>query len=120
MNRTRLSLYYLCSYLLFGGLILLFFPKEGLRLFLSTGDYGDVFPRVAGMLLTGLGMTVLGIIRVRAEALYPATLIIRAFFLACIVAFYVMTRDPLFLVLLAIVGFGFVLTGLTYLTEKKK
>jgi len=120
MNRTRLSLYYLCSYLLFGGLILLFFPKEGLRLFLSTGDYGDVFPRVAGMLLTGLGMTIFGIIRARAEALYPATLIIRAFFLACIVAFYVMTQDPLFLVLLVIVGFGFVLTGLTYLTDKRK
>lgn len=31
MNRTRLSLYYLCSYLLIGGLVLLFFPAEGLR-----------------------------------------------------------------------------------------
>ena len=29
-------------------------------------------------------------------------------------------RDPLFLVLLGIVGFGFVLTGLTYLTERKR
>ena len=119
MNRTRLSLYYLCSYLLIGGLVLLFFPKEGLRLLLSNGDYGDVFPRVAGMLLTGLGMTVFGIIRTRAEALYPATLVIRAFFLACLGAFFLMTRDPLFLVLLAIVGFGFVLTGVTYLTENK-
>ncbi|HET7211762.1 MAG TPA: hypothetical protein VFI85_08470 [Methyloceanibacter sp.] len=54
MNRTRLSLYYLCSYLLIGGLVLLFFPTEGLRLMLSTGSYGDVFPRVAGMLLAGL------------------------------------------------------------------
>jgi len=119
MNRTRLSLYYLCSYLLIGGLVLLFFPKEGLRLLLSNGDYGDVFPRVAGMLLTGLGMTVFGIIRARAEALYPATLLVRAFFLACFSAFFLMTRDPFFLVLLAIVGFGFVLTGVTYLTENK-
>jgi hypothetical protein len=71
------------------------------------------------MLLTGLGMTVLGIIRVRAEALYPATLLIRAFFLVCFGAFFLMTQDPLFLVLLAVVGSGFVLTGLTYLTEKK-
>ena len=119
MNRTRLSLYYLCSYLLIGGLVLLFFPNEGLKLLLSNGDYGNVFPRVAGMLLTGLGMTVFGIIKVRAEALYPATLLVRAFFLACLTAFFFITRDPLFLVLLAIVGLGFVLTGLIYLTENK-
>jgi hypothetical protein len=119
MHRTRLSLYYLCSYLLIGGVVLLFFPKGGLRLLLSNGDYGDVFPRVAGMLLTGLGMTVFTIIRARAEALYPATLIIRAFFLACLAVFFVITRDPLFLVLLAVVGFGFVLTGLNYVTERK-
>jgi hypothetical protein len=119
MNRTRLSLYYLCGCLLIGGLVLLFFPKEGLRLLLSNGDYGDVFPRVAGMLLTGLGMDILGIIRARAEALYPEALIVRAFFLVCLGAFFLMTRDPFFLVLIAVVAFGFVLTGLTYLTEKK-
>ncbi len=119
MNRTRLSLYYLCSYLLIGGLVLLLFPKEGLRLLLSNGDYGDVFPRVAGMLLTGLGMVVIGIIRTRSEALYPATLVIRVFFLACMAAFYFMTHDPLFLVLLAIVGLGFVLTLSSYLSDRK-
>ena len=119
MNRTRLSLYYLCSYLIIGGLMLLFFPKEGLRLLLSDGDYGDVMPRFAGMLLTGLGMSIFGIISARAEALYPRTLIIRAFFLVCIGAFYLMTHDPFFLVLLAVVGFGFVWTGLSYLTERK-
>ena len=119
MQRTRLSLYYLCSYLLIGGLVLLFFPQQGLRLLLSNGDYGDVFPRVAGMLLTGLGMVVFAIIRAHAEALYPATLVVRAFFLVCMIVFFLMTRDPLFLVLLGIVGLGFVLTGLSYLTERK-
>ena len=119
MNRTQLSLYYLCGYLLIGGLVLLFFPKEGLRLLLSNGDYGDIFPRVAGMLLTGLGLVILGIIRARAEALYPETLIVRAFFLVCLGAFFLMTRDPFFLVLIAVVAFGFVLTGLTYLTESE-
>jgi hypothetical protein len=120
MQRTRLTLYYLCSYLLIGGLVLLFFPQEGLRLLLSNGDYGDVFPRVAGMFVTGLGMAVFAIIVARIEALYPVTLVIRAFFLVCMSAFFLMTRDPLFLVLLGIVGFGFVLTGVTYLTERKQ
>jgi hypothetical protein len=45
MNRTRLSLHYLYSYLIVIGLALLFFPKEGLRLLLSNGDYGDIMPR---------------------------------------------------------------------------
>jgi hypothetical protein len=120
MQRTRLTLYYLCSYLLIGGLVLLFFPQEGLRLLLSNGDYGDVFPRVAGMFVTGLGMAVFAIIVARIEALYPVTLVIRAFFLVCMSAFFLITRDPLFLVLLGIVGFGFVLTGVTYLTERKQ
>ena len=119
MTRTRTSLYYLCSYLLIGGFVLLFFPDEGLKLLLSNGDYGDVFPRVGGMLLAGLGMTVLGIILTRSEALYPATLLIRIFFLACLAAFYWLSGDPLFLVLLAIVGFGFMFTLMSYLSDRK-
>jgi hypothetical protein len=72
------------------------------------------------MFVTGLGMAVFAIIVARIEALYPVTLVIRAFFLVCMSAFFLMTRDPLFLVLLGIVGFGFVLTGVTYLTERKQ
>ncbi len=53
MTWTRLSLYYLCGYLLVGGPTLLVFPVEGLRLLLSNGDYGDIMPRVVGMLMTG-------------------------------------------------------------------
>jgi hypothetical protein len=120
MNRTRLSLYYLSSYLLIGGLVLLFFPAEGLKLLLSNGDYGDVFPRVAGMALAGLGMTVLAIILTRSEVMYPATLVIRPFFLACLAAFYWLTRDSLFLVLLAIVGFGFLLTLVSYRLDRNE
>ena len=71
------------------------------------------------MLLTGLGLFVFAIIRAHAEALSPATLVVRAFFLVCMSVFFSMTRDPLFLVLLGIVGLGFVLTGLIYLTERK-
>ena len=118
MNRTRLSLHYLYSYLIVIGLALLCFPKEVLRLLLSNDDYGDVMPRFAGMLMAGLGMNIFGIVLSRAEALYSRTLLVRAFFLVCIIAFYGMSRDPFFLVLLAVVGFGFVWTGLSYLSEK--
>ncbi len=120
MNRTRLSLYYLSGYLLIGGLGLLLFPIETLRLLLSNGNYGDVMPRLAGMLAAGLGLSVFGIIRTRAEANYPGTLLVRAFFLPCIIAFYVITHDPFFLVLLGIVGFGFVLTGWNYWADRTR
>src|SRR5262249_19295087 len=56
MTLTRLSLYYLCGYLILGGVALLFFPALSLRLLLSNGAYGDVMPRLVGMLLAGLGL----------------------------------------------------------------
>ena len=47
MIRTRLSLFYLAGYLIPAGLLLLFAPTFALRLLLSNGEYGDVFPRMA-------------------------------------------------------------------------
>lgn len=118
MQRTRLSLFYLAGYLITGGVLLLFAPKFALKLLLSHGDYGDVFPRLAGMLLTGLGILVVQIIRQRLETLYATTLVVRAFFCACLLIFYGMSHDSLFLVLLAIVGLGLLLSGFSYLSER--
>jgi hypothetical protein len=73
MKKTRLSLFYLGSYLTIIGLSLLLAPHDTLKLLLSNGDYGDVFPRVAGMLMSGMGLSVLGMIRAHASDLYPAT-----------------------------------------------
>src|SRR6516225_8656094 len=47
MKKTRLSLFYLGSYLTIIGLGLLLAPHDTLKLLLSNGDYGDVIPRVA-------------------------------------------------------------------------
>jgi hypothetical protein len=118
MHKTRLSLWYLGSYLTIIGIALLFAPQGTLKVLQSNGDYGSVFPRVAGMLMSGLGMAVFGIIRAGVTALYPATLLIRAYFLVCIAGFYWITTDPLFLVLIVIVGIGFVLTLSSYLLDR--
>jgi hypothetical protein len=82
MNRTRVSLVYLGSYLGAIGFGLLFVPLGTLRILQSTGDYGDVFPRFAGMLMSGMGLSILGMIRARSSELYPATLLIRVYFIA--------------------------------------
>ena len=118
MNRTRLSLYYLAGYLTFAGLALLLVPTFALKLLLSNGDYGDVFPRVAGMLLLGLAILISQIIRHRVEVLYPTTLVVRVFFLVVFAYLYLTSSDPFFLVVFGIVALGVILTGYSYLTER--
>jgi uncharacterized protein YjeT (DUF2065 family) len=121
MRRTRLSLFYLAGYLLLTGLLLLVAPRATLRLLLSNGDYGsDVFVRVAGLLLLAIGIIVVEIIRLRVEALYPITLVVRALFLAAFLGFYRYTRDPLFLVILGVVGLGFLLTGTSFWLDRRE
>ncbi len=119
MNKTRLSLIYLGSYLSLIGFGLLLAPAGTLDILQSNSDYGDIFPRIAGMLMSGLGITVFGIIRADVSELYPATLLMRVYFIVCIAVFYSMTRDPLFLVMLAIVGLGLVLTFSSYLMDRR-
>jgi hypothetical protein len=118
VNRTRLSLYYLTTYLILIGLALVFAPGQTLRLLGSNSNYGEVFPRLAGMLMSGLGLNIAGIIRARAQALYPATLAVRGYFLVCLAWLYWANRDPFFLVLLGIVLLGVTFTLAAYLTDR--
>ncbi len=118
MNRTRISLYYLSGYLLVGGFALVLVPDQTLKLLLSNGHYGEVFPRLAGMLMSGLGMNIAGIIRARAEPLYPATLVVRLYFMVCLVSLYWVSRDPFFLVVLGVVALGVALTLTSYIADR--
>jgi hypothetical protein len=98
VNRTRLSLYYLAGYLMVIGLGLLFTPNWTLHLLGSNRHYDDdMFPRLAGMLMSGLGLNIAGMIRARTKALYPATLAVRVYFVLCLVGFYWLVRDPFLL-----------------------
>lgn len=120
MKRTRLSLFYLAGYLTFGGLGLLLFPQPSLRLFLSNGDYPDPIVRLTGVLLIALAIIVAQVIRRRAEELYPTTLLVRLVILAALLWLYFGSGDPLFGVLTAIVGLGVILTGSSYLYERRR
>jgi hypothetical protein len=118
MDRTRLSLYYLSGYLTFAGLALLLVPTFALQLLFSNGDYGEVFPRLAGMLLLGLAILITQIIRHRIEALYATTLVVRLFFLVVLAYLYLSSSDPFFLVVFGIVVLGVIFTGYFYLRER--
>jgi hypothetical protein len=117
MVKTRRSLFYLAGYLIPSGLALIVDPVFALRLLQARGDYGVTMPRLAGFILLALGVIVADIIRLRAEVLYRTTLVVRVIILAGIVLLYAQTSDPLFLVLLAVVGFGFLFTLTSYLLD---
>lgn len=119
MERTRLSLFYLVGYLISGGVMLLVAPCFSLKLLFSNTDYGNIFPRVVGMLFIGLGFMIFQIIRLRVSSLYSSTLIVRSFFVICFFSFYLLNRDPFFLVLSIIVGIGIALTTTSYMLDQR-
>jgi hypothetical protein len=120
MHRTNLSLIYVAAYLLGAGIFLLLAPRLALALLLSTGDYGEILPRLTGLLLLGLGILVVQIIRYRVAALYPTTLAVRVVFCVGFLALYGLSRDPLFLVLLAVVGLGVLATSVSYILDRRQ
>ena len=120
MRRTHLSLYYLAGYLLPAGFLLLTVPEFARKLLLSNRDYDDAPFRLVGVLLIALGMIVVQIIRHRLEALYTTTLVARVLISLTLVAIYIETRDPFFLVILAIVLIGIVLTAWSYISDRRR
>jgi uncharacterized protein YjeT (DUF2065 family) len=120
LEKTRLSLYYLATYLWLGGIGMLVAPSLAARLLQSNADYPPVMLRSLGMFLIGLGIIVVQIIRHHLSVLYPTTLALRLFFCACLLVFYLATRDPFFLVLLGIVALGVGITGVTFLRERRE
>ena len=119
MKRTHLSLYYLIGYLIPAGLALLIAPEFALKLLFSNGDYGDVLPRLLGTVLLALGIVIFQIVRLKIDVLYTTTLVVRGVILACLLGLYLYARDPFFLVLMAIVGFGVLLTGVSYTLDRR-
>jgi hypothetical protein len=54
----------------------------------------------------------------RAHSQYPGTLVVRSYFIVCLLALYWMSADPLFLVILGIVLVGVALTLTCYLADR--
>lgn len=119
MHRTRLSLFYLAGYLIPTGLGLMVAPDFMLRTLLSNGNYGAIMPSFAGVLLLALGLIVVQLIRAKAEKLYPVTLMVRAVIWVWTLRLYRASGDPLFAVILGVVGLGIVITGFCYMMERR-
>lgn len=119
MRRSRLSLYYLAGYLLPTGLGLLLAPRLVLKLLFSNGDYDDTMPRFAGAVIFALGILIVQIIRHRVDTLYTTAIFARVFLSASMIGFYVYSRDPFFLIVLAVIAIGLTWTSLSYWQDRK-
>lgn len=120
MNKTRRSLFYLTGYLFIGGVGFLFWPEAMLIIFLSSGTYSDLMLRIVGAFLLALFIVIVQIIRIRAVELYLTTLVVRAWLLTAFAVFYAIYGNPMLIVLLAIVGLGFLMTLTSYIVDRKK
>lgn len=119
MRTTRLSLYYLSAYLLGAGVALVAAPGLTLALLFSNGHYGDVMPRLLGVVLFALGVVVVQIIRHQVEALYTTTLLVRVAIVLVLAGLFAYSHDPLFISLIVVVGVGMILTGSSYLRDRR-
>lgn len=121
LPKTRLSLYYLVTYLTLTGLALMIAPAWTLKKALfATHEYDDAMPRFAGILMLALGMVVSQVIRFRVSQLYPITVLIRGVIFLYVLWLYFHSGDTFFLAVLGVLGFGILLTGTTYLMERGK
>jgi hypothetical protein len=112
-------LFYLATYLLGAGIALIVTPSIALTLLFAKGHYGDVMPRLLGVVLLALGIVIVQIIRHRLEVLYTTTLLVRAAIMLVLAALLIYSGDPLFISLMLVVGLGMVLTGSSYLSERR-
>src|SRR5215510_7466021 len=102
----RLTFIYLASYLLVGGVGFLVMPELTLRLLLSNGSYGDVMPRLVGTFMVALGGVILQFVWASDYRYYRYSIVARIFIVVALTVLYFKARDPLFLMLDAIVLVG--------------
>ncbi|MEQ1945588.1 MAG: hypothetical protein ABL995_00260 [Bryobacteraceae bacterium] len=120
MKKTRLSLFYLAGYLIPTGLSLFFAPQWTLKALFASGEYTDVFPQFAGSLMVALGIIVLAVIRYGNPVFYRTTLIVRVWIWLSVLGIYLRSGERLLVVVLGVVGFGMLLTGSLYLSERNR
>jgi hypothetical protein len=119
MNKTRLSLGFLASYLLLAGAAFFAIPELALRCLLAEHAYETVFVRFLGAVMMALALLIVQIIRHRVEALYTTTLVVRLLFLAAMGSLYLRTQDRFFVVISGFVILGILATGVTYVLDRR-
>ena len=108
MNGKKITLTYLQLYLAVGGIGLALFPSQTLSLFFSTGNYGDIMPRVTGMFMCALSFLIFNIVKNEDWKYYVTSIYVRSAIVLFLFWMYSKSLDPMFLVLIVIVLIGLI------------
>lgn len=120
MDKTRKTLFYPLFYILTSGLSMLFAPQLALKLMFSNGTYEDTFIMMTGAILLGLWAFLFQVVRHRVSELYSTAIWVRIMFCSAYAWLYMRTSDPFFLVVIAIVAPGLIVTSIVYSQERKQ
>jgi len=108
----RIAFIYLISYLAVAAVGFGLFPTLTLKLFLSNGDYGVIMPRLLGAMMGVLSFLLFMIYRKGDWQRYsPFTMMARTPLVLFIFYLYYLSRDPMFLIINAIILIGLVTTA---------
>lgn len=102
----KITLTYLYSYLFLGGIGLAFVPNVALAMLMSTGDYGEIMPRMVGMFMIVLGFLIFQFVKNQDYKYYFPTIVARTFIVVFLSYLYSQTHDPFFIVVNVIVLVG--------------
>jgi uncharacterized protein YjeT (DUF2065 family) len=104
----RWTLTYLVTYLVGAGLGFSFLPEFTMDALQSNGEYGDVMPRVVGMIMLGLGTLIFTILRNEDWKYYVVSIWVRTWIVAFLFYVYAISDDPMFLVINGVVLVGLI------------
>jgi len=109
----RIAFVYLISYLAVAAVGFGLFPALTLKLFLSNGDYGVIMPRLLGAMMGVLSFLLFMIYRKGDWQRYsPFTMMARTPLVLFIFYLYYLSRDPMFLIINAIILLGLITTAI--------
>ena len=115
----RIAFIYLISYLAVAAVGFGLFPALTFELFFSTGDYGDILPRLLGAMMGVLSFLLLMIYRQGDWSKYsPYTMMARTPLVLFIFYLYYASRDPMFLIINAIILVGLITTAIGTALER--
>ncbi|MDH3655144.1 MAG: hypothetical protein OEN21_12805 [Myxococcales bacterium] len=113
LRLKRIAFIYLFSYLAVAAIGFGLAPTLTLKLFLSNGDYGEILPRLLGAMMGVLSFLLFMIYRQGDWPKYsPFTMMARTPLVLFIFYLFYVSRDPMFLIINAIVLVGLVTTAI--------
>ncbi|UCH64466.1 MAG: hypothetical protein JSW63_07465 [Ignavibacterium sp.] len=118
MNLKRISLSYVVTYLMIGGLGLAIVPDLFLKLFQSNQSYGDIMPRVVGMFMIALSGLIATMLYFKDYKYYGYSIAVRTFIVLFLFLLFFINGDPFFVVINVIVLIGLIPSYVIFFKDK--